>query len=73
MKYKENHYVPRWYQERFLPPMGERRFYCPDLVPEQFGDQTGPPHKAHYKWVAALGASSGSKETDLYTVKYGTV
>jgi hypothetical protein len=41
MIYKENHYVPRWYQERFLPLAGERKFCYLDLMPEQFRDPNG--------------------------------
>jgi hypothetical protein len=69
MKYKENHYVPCWYLERFLPTTGERKFRYLDLYPEQFRDPQGVPRTktALRRW----GASSCFKETDLYTVKYG--
>jgi Protein of unknown function (DUF4238) len=69
VKYKENHYVPCWYQERFLPTTGERKFRYLDLTPEQFRDPNGAlrTKKALRRW----GASSCFKETDLYTVKYG--
>jgi hypothetical protein len=69
MRYKENHYVPCWYQERFLPTTGERKFRYLDLYPERFRDPNGvlrtkTPLK---RW----GAGSCFKETDLYTTKYG--
>src|ERR1700740_27178 len=69
MRYKENHYVPCWYQERFLPTTGERKFRYLDLTPEQFRDPNGAlrTKKALRRW----GASSCFKETALYTVKYG--
>ncbi|MGJ5095613.1 DUF4238 domain-containing protein [Bradyrhizobium oligotrophicum] len=69
MKYRENHYVPRWYQERFLPTSGERKFRYLDLSPEQFRDPNGilRTKTALWRW----GAPSCFKETDLYTVKYG--
>ena len=69
MKYKENHYVPVWYQERFLPAEGERKFRYLDLTPDQFRDPRGilRTRKALHHW----GAVSCFKETDLYTVKYG--
>lgn len=69
MKYKENHYVPVWYQERFLPSEGERKFRYLDLSPEQFRDANGivRTKTALRRW----GAVSCFKETDLYTVKYG--
>jgi len=41
MNYKENHYVPCWYQERFLPTAGERKFRYLDLTPKQFRDPKG--------------------------------
>jgi hypothetical protein len=69
MKYKENHYVPVWYQERFLPTTGERKFRYLDLAPEQFRDERGivRTKTALKRW----GASSCFKKTDLYTTKYG--
>jgi hypothetical protein len=69
MSYKENHYVPCWYQERFLPTSGERKFRYLDLKPEIIRDDKGRPHtkKALFRW----GATSCFKETDLYTVQYG--
>lgn len=69
MKYKENHYVPVWYQERFLPTHGERKFKYLDLRPDRFHDSQGilRTKTALRRW----GAASCFKETDLYTVKYG--
>lgn len=69
MKYKENHYVPVWYQERFLPTGGERKFRYLDLTPDQFRDPRGVlrTKTALHRW----GGASCFKETDLYTVKYG--
>src|ERR1700747_484327 len=68
MNYKENHYVPCWYQERFLPTTGERKFRYLDLTPGQFRDPKGilRTKKGLHRW----GAGSCCKETDLYTVKY---
>ena len=69
MKYKENHYVPVWYQERFLPTKGERKFRYLDLTPDQFRDPRGilRTKTELRRW----GSVSCFKETDLYTVKYG--
>jgi Protein of unknown function (DUF4238) len=69
LAYKENHYVPVWYQERFLPTEGERKFRYLDLTPDRFRDQRGilRTKKDLHRW----GAVSCFKETDLYTVKYG--
>ncbi|MCP3386341.1 DUF4238 domain-containing protein [Bradyrhizobium sp. CCGUVB4N] len=72
MKYKENHYVPRWYQEKFLPSVGERKFYYLDLKPEQFRDPNGVLRtKRTTNGWQRWGTSSCFKETDLYTTKYG--
>jgi hypothetical protein len=67
--YKENHYVPCWYQERFLPASGQRVFQYLNLAPEQFRDPTGVirTRNAVRRW----GAVRCFKETDLYTTKYG--
>jgi len=67
--YKENHYVPCWYQERFLPASGERKFRYLDLAPDQFRDPKGTVRTktALRRW----GAANCFKETDLYTTKYG--
>ena len=67
--YKENYYVPCWYQERFLPESGQRVFRYLDLDPEKFRDPKGiiRTKTALRRW----GAVSCFKETDLYTVKYG--
>jgi hypothetical protein len=69
MKYKENHYVPCWYQERFMPITGERKFRYLDLTPEHFRDPKGVLRTKTdlRRW----GAASCFKETDLYTVRYG--
>ncbi|MET2828068.1 DUF4238 domain-containing protein [Mesorhizobium shangrilense] len=69
MNYRENHYVPCWYQERFLPVEGEKKFRYLDLRPARIPDQNGVlrPTKNPRRW----GAASCFKETDLYTVKYG--
>jgi hypothetical protein len=69
MKYKENHYVPVWYQERFLPTQGERKFRYLDLTPDQFRDPRGILRTKTdlRRW----GSVSCFKETDLYTVRYG--
>ena len=68
--YKENHYVPCWYQERFLPESGQRVFRYLDLEPEEIPrSKRNYPHKNRVR--AAMGAVNSFKETDLYTVKYG--
>jgi hypothetical protein len=39
--YRENHYVAQWYERRFLPSIGEKKFYYLDLKPDQFRDEKG--------------------------------
>jgi hypothetical protein len=67
MPYQENHYVPQWYQRRFLPASGERKFHYLDLKPEQFRDPNGVTRvkRAMYRW----GTNSCFKQTDLYTTR----
>ena len=68
--YRENHYVPCWYQERFLPASGQRVFHYLDLKPEQIRDRSGVLRTMNdvHRW----GVKKCFKETDLYTVKYGS-
>ncbi|WP_456668068.1 DUF4238 domain-containing protein [Bradyrhizobium sp. USDA 3240] len=68
--YRENHYVAQWYQRRFLPAVGEKKFYYLDLKPDQFRDPNGVlrQKKAVNRW----GTDRCFKETDLYTTRFGT-
>jgi hypothetical protein len=67
--YRENHYVAQWYQRRFLPAVGEQKFFYLDLRPEQFRDSNGVTRqkKALNRW----GTNSCFKQTDLYTTRFG--
>jgi hypothetical protein len=67
--YRENHYVPQWYQRRFLPDQGEQKFRYLDLKPEVFSDANGVKRtrKPLHRW----GTNSCFKETDLYTTRFG--
>lgn len=67
--YRENHYVAQWYQRRFLPPTGEKKFFYLDLKPEQFRDSTGIMRQrtALHRW----GTSNCFRQTDLYTTRFG--
>jgi hypothetical protein len=67
--YKENHYVPQWYQRRFLPLTGEQKFRYLDLQPETFIDATGV--KRQKKDLRRWGTDSCFKQTDLYTTRLG--
>src|SRR6266567_3041955 len=67
--YRQNHYVPVWYQERFLPPeIKEQKSYYLDLKPDTVVSN-GRPHKraAVLRW----GPKRCFKQQDLYTTRYG--
>lgn len=67
--YRLNHYVPVWFQERFIPSASrERKFYYLDMRPETVISK-GRRHtrKAILRW----GPRSCFCEHDLYTTKYG--
>jgi len=67
--YRNNHYVPVWYQERFFKPNeDEKKFYYLDLKPE-----TIISNKRKYKRNEILrwGAKKCFCQIDLYTTKYG--
>lgn len=55
----ENHYVPIWYQKRFLPAPGAQFFYL-DLSPSIYRNGLG-------KSVSKRVPKSSFKKTDLYT------
>jgi hypothetical protein len=64
--YRHNHYVPEWYQKRFVPPtQADQELYYLDLKPRPFRDQNGVvrpqrnPKRLGYKFCFA--------EDDLYT------
>ncbi len=69
--YKNNHYVPQWYQKRFLP-VGQtnQELYYLDLKPESFTDPRGTVHQKSgiHKW----GFKQCFAEEDLYTTTFGS-
>ena len=67
--YSNNHYVPQWYQARFLPSSGEAKFRYLDLTPEVIKHPTGVlcTKKALQRW----GTRRCFQETDLYTTQFG--
>ncbi len=64
----DHHYVPQWYQRRFLTP-GQTEYYCLDLQPGSYthGGITHPLKELH-KW----GAKKCFFEEDLYQLKLGS-
>jgi uncharacterized protein DUF4238 len=67
--YRQNHYVPVWYQERFLPAIAkEKKFFYLDLRPDTVVSN-GRAHKRHalLRW----GPKNCLKQVDLYTTRFG--
>lgn len=63
-----HHYVPRWYQRRFLPP-GQTNFFYLDLHPE-IKTWGGGSHQL--KPVRRLGPNACFYLDDLYTLRFGS-
>lgn len=65
---KRNHYVPKWYQKRFLS-RGKKSFLCLDLHPETITLPSGKRHQMRslFDW----GPNRCFRLDDLYTVKLG--
>lgn len=66
--YRDNHYVPQWYQRRFLLPRQEKLHYR-DLSPPLFVDRLGKRHPGNE--VRQRGPVSCFQERDLYTRVFG--
>lgn len=67
-EYKRNHYVPEWYQRRFLSPdVRERKFFCLDLRPETIvNNGRSYRRNALLRW----GPDKCFRQDDLYTTKF---
>jgi hypothetical protein len=69
-EYRNNHYVPVWYQKRFLPPrQHDKELFYLDLKPEVVRDSKGQPHTKHA--VRRLGFKHCFAVKDLYTTRFG--
>jgi hypothetical protein len=66
--FRHNHYVPEWYQKRFMRP-DEGKYWYLDLKPEQV-IQNG--HKFARRALLPWGPASCFAEDDLYTTKWDT-
>ena len=67
-----HHYVPQWYQRRFLAP-GGTAFKVLDMKPDVFRDKTGNV-KAVGRSILDKGPNAWFFESELYTVRaFGTV
>jgi hypothetical protein len=65
--FKHNHYVPEWYQKRFMLP-GQGTYWYLNLEPEQM-ERNG--HKFIRRALLPWGPASCFAEHDLYTTKWG--
>src|SRR5690606_27404022 len=68
--YRRNHYVPQWYQRRFLMPGdAEAKLFHLDLKPEvvKHPDGVERPRNALMRW----GPVRCFKQDDLYTTRFG--
>lgn len=68
-EYRNNHYVPQWYQRRFLEPFGRTNFRILDLQPETFRDALGRTQTANE--FHSLGTRKAFRQLDLYTTRFG--
>jgi hypothetical protein len=68
-KFTNNHYVPRWYQRRFIP-RGQGKYHYLDLRPEVVA-------RDGRRWtrdaLRHLGPVSCFAQDDLYTVRWGNL
>jgi hypothetical protein len=71
-EYTNNHYVPQWYQRRFLPAEpSHRELYALDLRPESFRDSRGVKHRR--KALRRTGTRKCFAIDDLYTTRLGGI
>jgi hypothetical protein len=70
-KFRNNHYVPQWYQKRFVPlGQTDQELYYLDLKPEVFITPTG--HEYMKNNPQRLGFKFCFAEEDLYTTWFGS-
>jgi Protein of unknown function (DUF4238) len=71
-EYRNNHYVPQWYQRRFIPPEAEdRELFLLDLKPGSFRTPDG--RKVKRPAVRRTGTRRCFAIDDLYTTRLGGV
>ena len=66
-EYKHNHYVPEWYQRRFLAA-GQSRYHYLDLKPETV---TNNGHSYTRRALLHWGPTQCFAQDDLYTTRWG--
>ncbi|MGH7086631.1 MAG: DUF4238 domain-containing protein [Acetobacteraceae bacterium] len=67
-EFRHNHYVPEWYQRRFLPS-GQGKYHYLDLKPDT-DERNG--HRFTRRALQHWGPASCFAQDDLYTVKAGS-
>jgi Protein of unknown function (DUF4238) len=71
-EYRNNHYVPQWYQRRFIPPeTANRELFLLDLKPERFKASNGV--RVTRKALRRTGTRRCFAINDLYTTRLGGV
>jgi hypothetical protein len=71
-EFKNNHYVPEWYQKRFaLPGNRSNEHYYLDLNPRRFVDSKGSTH--YENAIRKLGFGHCFAEEDLYTTNFNGI
>ena len=69
-EYRHNHYVPVWYQKRFLPVgQANQELFLRDLKPPVYRDSKGKTHPG--REVRPFGFRHCFAEDDLYTTRVG--
>ena len=68
--YRRNHYVPQWFQKRFLPP-GQQKFFYLDMRPEAVarGNRLDVRRRDLLRW----GPKRCFMQQDLYTTMFGSL
>lgn len=69
MSYKHNHYVPEWYQRKFLSP-GQTNYHYLDLLPDVC---TSKGHTWTSRELQYWGVRKCFAQDDLYTTRWGSI
>lgn len=67
--YRHNHYVPEWYQKRFMES-GRNKYYYLDLCPDVVRNGA---HKFTRRELLFWGSRKCFAKNDLYTTNYGSI
>ncbi|KKP93228.1 MAG: hypothetical protein US25_C0042G0001 [Candidatus Moranbacteria bacterium GW2011_GWE1_36_7] len=71
-EYRNNHYVPIWYQKRFVVnPKTDREIHYLDLDPPKFFDSKGGVHIRNA--IRRQGFKKCFAEEDLYTTNFNNI